>query len=120
MADSAVHEFFALGAKGDIEGAAACFADDGIWITPDGGGPGTVHTRAEIPALMAQLEEYGKKIRSEGLDGVFEEPVFLVNGEQAVVEWSVRNADGQVIDRGIDLFTLRDGKIAVKDVFRKA
>lgn len=117
---SAIHEFFALGAKGDIEGAAACFAPDGVWITPQGSGPGTVYAKDQIPALMAELEKYAEQIRADGLDGVFEEPVFLVNGEQAVVEWSIRRADGEVVDRGIDLFTLRDGKIAVKDVFHKA
>jgi uncharacterized protein len=120
MADSAVYEFFALGEKGDIEGAAACFADADAWITLDGDGPGGIHTRTEIPALMTQLEEYGKNITSEGPDGVFEEPFFLVNGEQAVVEWSVRKGDEQVIDRGINLSALRDGKIAINDIFRRA
>ncbi len=46
--------------------------------------------------------------------------MFLAGGEQAIVEWSVRKGTGEIVDRGIDLFTLKDGKIAVKDVFRKA
>lgn len=118
--ETAIHRFFALGAKSDLDGAAACFHEDGVWIAPDGDEPGTSHRGPAIRALIGQMDELGAQIRAQGMDGVFEEPVFLENGNQAVVEWSMRKDDGTIVQRGIDLFTLKDGKILVKDVFRKA
>ena len=120
MGKSVVHDFFALGAKEDIDGAWGCFADDGVWIAAEGTGPGTTYTKPEIRDLLVKMNDLGKEVRAQGMEGRFEEPVFLVNDTQAVVEWSLRKADGTVVDRGIDLFTLRDGKITCKDVFRKA
>lgn len=121
MAKSVVHEFFELGAKEDIDGAWKCFADDGVWIASEGAGPGTTYAGEEIRTLLVKMNDLGKELGAQGLEGRFEEPVFLVNDTQAVVEWSLRKkADGSVVDRGIDLFTVRDGKIACKDVFRKA
>jgi ketosteroid isomerase-like protein len=46
----------------------------------------------------------------------------FVSGDRAVSEWVFRatRADGMRIEaQGCDLFTLRDGKIAVKRAFRK-
>ena len=46
----------------------------------------------------------------------------FVHGDRAVSEWvfSGTNADGSRVEvQGADLFTLRDGKIVVKQAFRK-
>jgi len=46
----------------------------------------------------------------------------FVHGDRAVSEWtfSGTNADGSRVEaEGADLFTLRDGKIAIKQAFRK-
>ncbi|RMI40710.1 nuclear transport factor 2 family protein [Streptomyces triticirhizae] len=120
MADNVVSRFFELGAKEDLDGAWECFADDGVWILPEGDGPGTTLNKQEIREHIEKMNELSHQITAQGLEGVFEKPVFLTNGEQAIVEWSLRKIGGDVIERGIDLFTLRDGKILVKDVFRKA
>ncbi|QFZ20145.1 nuclear transport factor 2 family protein [Saccharothrix syringae] len=120
MAKSVIHQFFESGAKGDVDGAWACFADDAVWLASEGPEPGRTYTKTEIRDLLVQLDEMARTVRAQGMDGVFEEPVFLTDPDKAVVEWSLRKADGEVVDRGIDLFTLRDGKILVKDVFRKA
>jgi ketosteroid isomerase-like protein len=117
---NAISDFFELGAKEDIDGAWDCFGSDGIWIDAAGGEPGTTYTKAQIRDHLVRMNELAKDFRGKGLTGVFEEPMFLTGGDQAVVEWSVRNEAGDIVDRGIDLFTLKDGKIAVKDVFRKA
>ncbi|MFI6345953.1 nuclear transport factor 2 family protein [Streptomyces sp. NPDC050560] len=122
MADNVISRFFELGAKEDLDGAFACFAEDGVWNLPesDGNGPGTALEKQAIRDHIEKMNDLSKQVTEQGLEGVFEEPVFLVNGEQAIVEWSLRKIGGDVIERGIDLFTLRDGKILVKDVFRKA
>ena len=46
----------------------------------------------------------------------------FVGGDRAVSEWTFTGtrADGMRVEvRGCDVFTLRDGKIAIKDSFRK-
>ncbi|WP_050777839.1 nuclear transport factor 2 family protein [Micromonospora sp. ATCC 39149] len=120
MAKSVVHQFFELGAKRDVDGAWDCFAEDAVWLASEGSEPGTTYNKAEIRDLLVQMDKLGAEVAAQGMAGVFEEPVFLVNGDQAVVEWSLRAADGKIVERGIDLFTIKDGKILVKDVFRKA
>jgi ketosteroid isomerase-like protein len=55
-------------------------------------------------------------------DGQWEEGRHLVAGDRGLSEWVFRGTkvDGtRVVVNGIDVFTFRDGKIAVKDSFRK-
>lgn len=120
MSNTVIQDFFKAGAKEDIDGAWDCFADDAVWIESAGPEPGNTLNKQQIHELLEKMTELQRQVISQGMRGVFEEPVFLTNGNQAVVEWSLRDADDKILDRGIDLFTLRDGKIVVKDVFRKA
>ena len=56
-------------------------------------------------------------------DGQWEEAHHFVAGDRGVSEWVFRGTkvDGTRVEaNGCDLFTFRDGKIAVKDSFRKA
>ncbi|WMN90005.1 nuclear transport factor 2 family protein [Vibrio parahaemolyticus] len=55
-------------------------------------------------------------------DAAWSDPVHFVCGDRAVTEstFSATNPDGTVIEaRMVDVFTLRDGKISVKNAFRK-
>ncbi len=55
-------------------------------------------------------------------DGQWQEGRHLVCGDRGLSEWVFRGTktDGTRVDvNGIDVFTFRDGKIAVKDSFRK-
>ena len=55
-------------------------------------------------------------------DGQWEEGRHWVSGDRGVSEWVFRGTrlDGARVEvNGCDLFTFRDGKIAVKDSFRK-
>jgi ketosteroid isomerase-like protein len=55
-------------------------------------------------------------------DGQWEEERHWVSGNRGVSEWVFRGTrlDGARVEvNGCDLFTFRDGKIAVKDSFRK-
>jgi ketosteroid isomerase-like protein len=55
-------------------------------------------------------------------DSQWEEGQHWVSGDRAVSEWVFRGTrlDGTHVEvNGCDLFTFRDGKIAVKDSFRK-
>jgi ketosteroid isomerase-like protein len=55
-------------------------------------------------------------------DGQWDEGRHLVAGDRGLSEWIFRGSktDGTRVEvNGIDVFTFRDGKIAVKDSFRK-
>jgi hypothetical protein len=43
----------------------------------------------------------------------------FVSGDRAAWEWRYFGASGELLARGCDLFVLRDGRIAVKNAFRK-
>ncbi|NOJ22294.1 nuclear transport factor 2 family protein [Vibrio coralliilyticus] len=55
-------------------------------------------------------------------DAAWSDPVHFVRGDQAITEstFSATNPDGSVTEaRMVDVFTLKDGKIQVKNAFRK-
>ncbi|WP_345619832.1 nuclear transport factor 2 family protein [Streptomyces ziwulingensis] len=118
MADNVVSRFFAAGEADDVPAAVACFADDGVWITWDGLEPGTTHRRAEIPVLLSDMIRKRKELESQGVRIIYGEQVEAA--DKVVLEYTLEAPNGTVVDRGVDIFTLREGKIAVKDVFRKA
>ncbi len=118
MSAEVIQRFFKSSGAGDIETALECFADDGQWITPDGEGVGKVHTKDQIGDLMISMNAMRDKMIAAGTDGKFEPPIML--GENlGLVRWTVETNDGKVINRGVDLFILSDGKIVLKDVYRK-
>lgn len=118
MADNVVSRFFAAGEADDVPGAVACFTDDGVWITWDGPEPGTTYPREALPSLLSAMIDKRKELESQGVRIIYGEQ--LEAADKVVLEFTVQAANGTVLDRGVDIFTLRDGKIAVKDVFRKA
>ena len=119
MSDEVIKRFFETGSAGDIEAAVDCFADDAQWIAPEGSEPGTVYTKGEIGALITGMNETRVQMIASGVDGHFEPPVMFGENE-ALVRWSVKTTDGKIVGRGVDLFVLRDDKIVLKDVYRKA
>jgi uncharacterized protein len=118
MSAEVIERFFKSSGDGDIETAVACFADDGKWITPDGDGIGTVHTKDQIGDLINSMNAMREKMIASGVDGKFEPPIMFGENE-GLVRWTVESNDGKVVNRGVDLFILSDGKIVLKDVYRK-
>ena len=113
-----VAAFFERCARDDIDGAVACFAQDAVWIMPQGPEPGTTYRRDQIREHLAGLIEARKKLEADQMQVRFDEPLRVA--DRVIVESRLLDADGRVTDRGVDIFTLKDGLIAVKDVFRKA
>ena len=63
-----------------------------------------------------------KRIWQVCADAQFAETNSFVSGDRGVSEWlfTGTTSDGERIEvNGVDIFTFRDGKIAVKDAFRK-
>ncbi|MGN5377317.1 hypothetical protein BIV25_31885 [Streptomyces sp. MUSC 14] len=119
MTEDAIARFLRTSQAGDIEAAVDCFADDGVWITPDGSEPGTTYRKNEIGDLIVKLNGLHEQLLAQDIDGRFEDPVPFGDGEY-LVRWTLQSGDGKVHARGIDLFVLRDDRIVVKDVYRKA
>ncbi|MFC9293536.1 nuclear transport factor 2 family protein [Streptomyces sp. NPDC057011] len=113
-----VNRFFEAGLRDDIEAAADCFTEDGRWIMAEGAEPGTTYTREEIPAFLDKIIGLRKEYEAKGITLEYGE--LLEVEDRVILEFTVNSPDGKVLDRAVDLFTIRDGKIAVKDVFRKA
>ncbi|MEC3976978.1 nuclear transport factor 2 family protein [Amycolatopsis sp. H20-H5] len=118
MSAEVIDRFFKSSGAGDVETAVECFADNGQWITSDGDGLGTVHTKDQLGDLMNSLNATRETMIASGVDAKFESPIML--GENlGLVRWTVETNDGKVMNRGVDLFVLSDGKIVLKDVYRK-
>ena len=76
------------------------------------------------------LRHEGKAVVRQGIldvfaavpDGQWEDARHFIAGDRGVSEWTFRGTapDGRKIEvNGCDVFTFRDGKICVKDSFRK-
>ena len=101
----------------DIEAVMRAFADDCVFYTV--GGPEVYGTRIEGAEAMANAFS---GVWSTMPDAHWDHHSHFVQGDRAVSEWtfSGTNADGtKVKAQGADLFTLRGGKIIVKQAFRK-
>ncbi|MGH3782450.1 MAG: cytochrome P450 [Pseudonocardiaceae bacterium] len=118
VSDDVISRFFTTSRARDVEAAADCFAEDGVWISADGSEPGTLYRKNEIGELMVEMNKYRDQLLSQGMDGYFDPPIMFGNDE-AVVRWTVKTSDGKIVQRGVDLFVVRDDKIVLKDVYRK-
>ncbi|MEV4726537.1 MULTISPECIES: nuclear transport factor 2 family protein [Micromonospora] len=115
---SPVAAFFAACDADDLDAAADCFAPDGVWIVAAGPEPGHTYHRKEIPGFLAEIIGKRDELDAAGARMVYGDRVVVADRE--FLEFRCESATGEVLERGVDVFTLRDGKILVKDVFRKA
>ena len=104
--------------KGDIEGILECVTEDFQWRLaegPDAPDGKVVSGKDAVRAALQERDLTTKEIKfSETSIHFTEEKVF--GCFRATGELN----DGTVVDqRGIDIYTFRDGKIAVKDSFWK-
>jgi uncharacterized protein (TIGR02246 family) len=101
----------------DVEALLACMTEDGLFfasagITPFGAkAAGRQGLRKAYAAIWATFP-----------DARWTNARHFVSGDRACSEWTFigTRTDGTRVEvRGCDLFTIRDGRIAVKDSFRK-
>jgi ketosteroid isomerase-like protein len=113
MADGTgvVEQFVAAWLRGSLDEVVALLADDVVYTGSGGGRPtAAVRGRDAVAALFAHQV-------GDDAELVLARPVGC--GERVLHEWSYPPAaDGSVL-RGVDVYTVRDGLIAVKDVFSK-
>ena len=102
----------------DIEALMACMTDDCVfqsWTGPDACGT-RYAGRAEVRAGF-------QKAWQDFPDAQWREARHFVAGDRGVSEWvftGTRASDGRAVEvRGGDLFTFENGRIRVKDSWRK-
>jgi ketosteroid isomerase-like protein len=101
----------------DVEGVMKCFADDCVFYTV--GGPEVYGNKVEGAEAIAKAFA---AVWAAMPDAYWDHHSHFVHGDRAVSEWtfSGTNAEGARVEaEGADLFTLRDGKIVVKQALRK-
>ena len=102
----------------DIDGVMKCFAEDCVFYTV--GGSDVYGTKIEgADAIAAAFSA----VWAGMTDAHWDHHSHFVAGDRAVSEWtfSGTDADGMRVEaQGADLFTLRDGKIVVKQALRKS
>lgn len=102
----------------DIDALMSFMSDDCVFQTPSGPKAcGSRHAGREAvrKAFAAVWQSVPDARWSEGR--------YLVQGDVGISQWRFTgtNADGSCIDvDGVDIFTLKGGKIQVKNAFRKA
>lgn len=96
----------------DVDDIMTYFADDCVFITGWG-------ARFEGPARVREgVTEFFRRFP----DGTFSDARHFVRGDRGLSEWffSATGPEGEALQMaGCDVFTFRDGKVAVKDAFRK-
>jgi ketosteroid isomerase-like protein len=109
--------FAAAWNRHDVDGLMACMAPDGVFEAsagPDVTGTRHVGTDAVRRAYAAVFATYA--------DARWNQPRHFVAGTRAVSEWTFTGTtkDGARVEvNGCDIFTLRGGKIALKNSYRK-
>jgi len=110
-------DFAAAWNRHDVDGLMACMAPDCVFEASAGNEvAGTRHVGAAAvrAAYAAVFDAYA--------DGRWNHPRHFVAGDRAVSEWTftgTTKGGAKVEVNGCDVFTLKGGKIAVKNSYRK-
>jgi hypothetical protein len=97
------HHAEALGAE-DLEGIVSDYADDAVFITPDGVKRGKDGVREGFQRLLADVPGASWELPTQ----IYEDDILLL-------EWKAQSESTRVED-GIDTFVFRDGLIKVQTV----
>jgi uncharacterized protein len=114
MSQDVVALFFKASEENEVDTAMDCFAEDGVWIDPDGKPYAGEEIRPYLIQQINVLYDFHKKGISVNYTPLAE------IGDLVFIGATVNEADGTELRRFVDLFKVRDGKIVLKDVFAKA
>jgi ketosteroid isomerase-like protein len=89
---------------GDIDGIVSDYADDAVFITPDGALHGKDGVRQGFEKLLSDLP-----------NAEWDVPTQIFEGDLLFIEWSAKSASSRA-DDGIDTFVFRDGEIRAQTV----
>jgi ketosteroid isomerase-like protein len=104
--EATINAFNEAFGRHDVDGVMALMTDDCIFEntlpTPDG----------ERHVGRPAVRKFWEKFFTESPNASFETEEMVVAGDRAAVRWRFDWGDGHI--RGIDLFKVRDGKVAEK------
>ena len=105
-----IERFNAAFGRHDVDAVMALMTDDCVFENTSPPPDGQRHVGAA--AVRAVWEEFFRSSPS----AAFETEDTFASGDRCVVRWRYRwrNADGEGHVRGVDLFRVRDGKVAEK------
>lgn len=112
-----LHEFGDAFNRHDLEALMAMMTEDCVFDASAGRSVDGEHHRGQAAVRAAFAEVF-----AQFPDAQWRDPRHVVAGDRGISEWTFTGtrADGTRVEvRGCDVFTLRDGKIAIKDSFRK-
>ena len=89
---------------GDIDGIVSDYADDAVFITPDGSLRGKDGIRQAFQKVLDDLPDAELDLKT----ATFEDDALFI-------EWTAKTSAGRV-DDGIDTFIFRDGQIRLQTV----
>jgi ketosteroid isomerase-like protein len=89
---------------GDLEGIVSDYADDAVFITPEGVLRGKDGIRQAFTKLLADVP-----------NAEWQVPTQIYEGDVLFIEWSA-HAEKTFVEDGIDTFVFRDGEIVVQTV----
>jgi ketosteroid isomerase-like protein len=109
--------FAAAWNRHDVDGLMACMTDDCVF--EDSAGPDVTGARHVGPEAVRRAYA---AVFATYADARWNQPRHFVAGDRAVSEWTFTGTtkDGTRVEvNGCDLFTLRGGRIALKNSYRK-
>lgn len=101
----------------DIDGVMTHFADDCVFTTV--AGENVFGNKVEGREAIAKAFS---AVWAAMPDAEWADHKHFVSGDRAVSEWTFRGTDAEgkrVEAQGVDLFTIRNGKLVMKQAFRK-
>lgn len=104
--------------RGDIDGILACVTDDFEWRLAEGPDAPDGKVVKGKEAVRRALEDRDREIAEMR----FSETAVTVDGDRVIGTFRAtgKTRDGQPIDRrGVDIYRIEDGKIALKDSYWK-
>jgi hypothetical protein len=104
--------------KHDIDGLMACMTEDCSYLAASG-----TEKEGQVFSGAAAVRSAFAGIFAKFADAQWRNAAHVVQGSRGFSEWLFTATDpatnAPVAVHGVDVFVLRDGKIAVKDTFRK-
>lgn len=112
-----LQEFADAWNRHDVDALMRCMTDDCVFEAS--AGPEVCGERFDGPAAVRAAFE---QVWTMFPDAHWGDPRHFVSGDRGVSEWTftgTRRDEAQIEVHGCDLFHIRDGKIAVKNSYRK-
>ena len=116
--------FSAAWNAGDVDTLLSLMGDEPVYKGSTGPGPGTINVGIDEVGAYLERMVGGNSASDTSTNTAPPPPMYFIDDDRALVFWSIKlpNAEGVFVDvDGVDILTFTDdGRIAIKDAYRKA